>query len=479
MRVLHFLRFPATCGAIGVLLAGCTVGPDFESPAVSGMTPASWRAGTGITSESPSQLGQWWKRLDDSTLNRLVSQAIERNHDVRFAESRVRQAIAARRATAGQLYPSLGTAHSATRLQSSSATTTSTLQPRVVESHAHGFESSWELDLFGGIRRSVEAADADIETSEEDLRNVLVSVISEVALNYVDYRSFQERLGIARSNLKSQLETLEFVRSRQQAGLAENLEVSQAVSNAENTRAQIPSLQTSATAAKNRLATLLGSAPGEVDSLLGTSPALPDVPTRIGVGIPAETIRRRPDVQAAERALAAETARTGVAIAELYPKFALNGSIGVEALKFSDLFSGGADVFNIGPSASWNLFRAGAVKANIEVQDAVQRQALISYEQSILVALEEVENALTALANQQIRERALAKSAEASATAAELARSQFEDGGLTSFLDVLDAERTRLSAEDSLATSQAQIVSNLIQLYRTLGGGWETVRPRG
>lgn len=471
------LALSGCCCAV-LFLTGCTVGPDFRRPDVSGITPASWRAGTGISEQDPGDLAGWWKKLGDSTLNQLIDRALENNHDVRLAGSRVRQAIEIRRATAGQLYPSLSTSHSATRIQVSQATNTSSFQPRTYESHSHGFDSTWELDLFGGIRRSVEAADAEIEVTEEDLRSALVSVAAEVALNYVDYRSFQDRLSIARDNLETQLETLEFVRSRQEAGLVEDLEVSRAVENVENTRAQIPTLQTAAVSAKNRIHTLVGVAPGELDRLLGESGKLPKVPTRVAVGIPAETIRHRPDIQAAERIVAAETARTGVAVADLYPKFGLNGSIGIEALEFSDLFSGGADVFQIGPRASWDIFRGGALRANIKAQTEVQEQALISYEQTVLVALEEVENSLTALANEQIRERALEKSAEASGKAAGIARSQYEDGGLTTFLDVLDAERSRLAAEDALATSRAQIVSNLIQLYRSLGGGWESVKPR-
>lgn len=460
-----------------LLLAGCLVGPDYAAPDTSRITPASWRAANGIAQESPAELSRWWKRLDDSTLNTLVDRAVQGNHDIRIAGSRVRQAVAVRRATAGQLFPSLSTTHSAYRIQNSRSSNTSSFQPRVIESHAHGFESAWEIDLFGGIRRSVEAADAEIGVADEDYRSALVSVVSEVALNYVDYRSFQDRLAIARSNLETQRETLAYVKSRQAAGLVEDLEVARAEENAETTRAQIPTLETAATAAKNRINTLLGRPPGEVDSLLGKSGALPSVPTRIGVGIPAETLRRRPDVQAAERVLAAETARIGVAVADLYPKLTLNGSIGLEALSFSGLTSGGADVFRIGPSARWDIFRAGAIRANIEARDAVQEQALLAYEQTILVALEEVENALTALANEQIRERSLAKAASSAARAAEVARSQYEDGGLNTFLDVLDAERSRLAAEDALATSRAQIVSNLVQLYRALGGGWENVKP--
>lgn len=471
-RLFLIVGLPAS-----LFLGACTVGPDYMAPDVAAVAPATWRANTGNQIEKPAELAQWWRKLNDPTLNRLIGESIQGNLDLKSAEARIRQAVAVRRATSGDLFPSLSLSGSATRLQSARNSNTRFL-PRVSESYKGGFDTAWEIDLFGGIRRSVEAARADQEATEENLRDVLVSLTAEVALNYIDLRSFQQRIAIAQSNLESQNETLEFVRSRQEAGLIEELEVERFVENVENTRAGIPTLKTSYVAAKNRITTLLGLTPGELDEVLSTSKALPTVPIRVAVGIPAETLRRRPDVQAAERQLASETARVGVAVAELYPKFALNGSIGVESLSASDFFSAGSGVFNIGPSVSWNIFRAGTVRQNIAAQDAVQEQALIAYESAILNSLEEVENALTALTNEQIRERSLSRSAAASSKAAGIARSQYEDGGLTTFLDVLDAERSRLNSEDALATSRATIVSNLIRLYRTLGGGWESIAPR-
>ncbi len=457
--------------ALTLTLSACTVGPNFQRPDSSAITPAKWRAGTGKTLEKPADLAKWWRKLDDPILNQLIDDAVTGNRDVKIAEARIRQTIARRRATNAGLYPSVSVASSASTNRSSGNSRFSQ-GDRNYESYSVGFDTAWELDLFGGIRRSTEAALADQQVAEEDLRNTLVSLSAEIALNYIDLRSFQERLDIAESNLKAQQETLDFVRSREEAGLVEDLEVNRAIENVENTRAEIPSLRTSYVAARNRLTTLLGMTPGQLDSRLKSSRPLPKVPTRIGVGIPADTLRRRPDVQAAERSLAAETARVGVAIAELYPKFALNGSIGVESLAASGLFKSGSDTFGLGPSASWNIFQAGAIRRNIEAQTEVQEQALLSYEATILVALEEVENALTALANEQVRAQALSKSADATAKAASIARSQYEDGGLTSFLDVLDAERSRLTAQNNLAISRATIVSNLVRLYRTLGGGW-------
>ncbi|MDF1754641.1 MAG: efflux transporter outer membrane subunit [Verrucomicrobiales bacterium] len=474
---MNHLSFVFTTTTIALLLGGCTVGPDYGKPDMSCFTPATWRANTGQQVEQPADLAVWWKKLNDPTLNSLITRSVECNLDVKSAEARIRQAVAIRRATKGDMFPSLSMDTSATRSQSPRNGTTSFL-PRINETYKGGFDTSWEIDLFGGIRRSVEAADADQEAAVEDMRDVLVSLVSEVTLNYIDLRSFEQRISIAEKNLESQLSTLDFVRSRQQAGLIADLEVERFVENVENTRAGIPSLKTSYVAAKNRLTTLLGLTPGKLDELLQRRGILPHVPTRIAVGIPAEAIRRRPDVQSAERTLAAETARIGVAVADLYPKFALNGSIGLESINFSDFFDAGSRIFSIGPSASWDIFKGGTIRANIEAQDAVQEQALLAYEKTILTALEEVENALTALANEQIRERALARSAAATVKAAGIARSQYEDGGLTTFLDVLDAERSRLNAEDALATSRALIVTNLVQLYRALGGGWESVAPR-
>jgi NodT family efflux transporter outer membrane factor (OMF) lipoprotein len=328
--------------------------------------------------------------------------------------------------------------------------------------------------VFGGIRRSIEAAQADLEASEEDLRDVLVTLLAETALNYVDVRTFQTRLEITESNLRTQEETYELVAARREAGLASQLDMEQAKYNLESTRSQIPTLQTGLEQAKNRLAVLLGENPGAVDDELSSQESIPVPRLDIAVGVPADVLRQRPDIRRVERQLAAQTARVGVATADLYPRFTLSGSIGLDAFSFNKLFLASSRTWAISPGFTWPVFNAGSIRKNIEVQDALQEQALIQYEATILAALEEVENALIAYADEQARRQYLVEASEAAQRAAELAEIQY-GAGMSDFQDVLDAERSLLSFQDQLSSSEGQIVSNLIQLYKALGGGWTSL----
>lgn len=460
-----------------VLLGACaTVGPDYQAqdPAttLSNTEFHELRTAAGLSGENVESLANWWESLNDATLNTLISSAVNGNLDLRIAQSRLVQARAARGISASARQPSVAGSASAQRIGSSENSSTGS-ESGVFST---GFDASWELDLFGGIRRSVEAADADVQVSEESLRDTLVSVLAEVALNYVELRSAEARLLIAEENLASQNVTFDLISSQQKAGLVEELDMQRARSNVESTRAQLPSLATSVEQARNRISTLLGKPAGSLDSMLANSQAVPTPPVQVAIGIPADMLRRRPDVRAAERQLAAETARIGVATAELYPKLSLTGSIGLESLSASQLFESASSTFGLGSIVNWRLFEGGKIRQQIAVQTAVQQQAAIAWESAILAATEEVENALTAYANEQLRHYSLQQAAQAAARAAELARSRY-DAGLSTFLDVLDADRSRLTAEDSLALSNALITTNLIRLYKALGGGWESLLP--
>ena len=302
-------------------------------------------------------------------------------------------------------------------------------------------------------------------------RYTRVTLASEVALGYVEMRTLQIRLGIARDNLASQSETLQITEWRAQAGLTSSQDVEQARSNREQTRAQIPALETSLAEAEHSLDILLGKSPGTLHARLAEAAGLPSVPAEIAVGIPAETLRQRPDVRAAERTLAAETARVGVAEAARYPAFNLSGSIGLEALKFGALGNSGAAASSLLAGITAPIFDAGRLRAQVDIQDAVREQAQIAYEQTVLTALQDVENALVALARSQERVEALGNAAESARVAAELARQRYS-AGLIDFQSVLDTERTLLSNEDSLASAREFAVQSLIRLYKALGGGW-------
>lgn len=342
------------------------------------------------------------------------------------------------------------------------------------ESYAAGFDASWELDLFGGAQRSVEAADADLDAAQEDLHDVLVSLTAEVALNYIEVRTYQKRLAVLKSNLEIQQETYSLIQFRYQAGLDDELSVQQARSNLESTRSQIPTLRTGLDEAMNRIEVLLGEQPGALHEQLKDFRPVPLAPLKVAVGVPADTLRRRPDVRKAERQLAAQTARIGVATAELYPKFTLSGSIGIEALSLHNLIAAGSRTFGIGPRITWRIFDAGSIRANIEVQSAIHEQTMIQYESTVLSALEEVENGLLAYAEEQIRRTSLTEAVDAAKQALELAQYKYQTG-LIDFITVLDAQRSLLTYEDQLVQNAGTITSNLVRLYKALGGGWASL----
>jgi outer membrane protein, multidrug efflux system len=464
--------------ALPVLLgvfAGCAVGPDYVPPATS--APQAWHTalegGAAAEEMDPQALASWWTTLNDPTLTGLIERAARNNLDLRKARASVREARASRGVSQAGLFPTLDASASATRSRSSQSGMGDTQD---VYANAIGFDAGWELDVFGGVRRSVEAATATLQANTEDLRNVLVSLLAEVALNYIEARTYQARLGIAEANLKTHEETVALTTARFEAGLTTALDVEQATYNRESTQSQVPTLQSGLEESKNRLAVLLGEQPGGVQTELAEHRPVPVIPSEVLVGVPADVLRRRPDVRQAERKLAAQTAQVGVATAELYPKFSLLGSIGLDALTLTNLFSAASRTYSAGPSLSWRLFDAGAVRKKIEVQSALQEQALIQYEATVLTALQEVENALVAYAKEQRRREALRGATQAAERAVALAHAQY-GAGMVDFRSVLDAERSLLSYQDQLAQSEGAVTSNLVRLYKALGGGWTSLPP--
>jgi len=456
-------RYLMTAAALA--LAGCAaVGPNYRAP--SPVVPSSWYqvgADGGVArGVAAGDLGRWWRGFDDPLLSDLVEQALRAGLDVRVAQARLRDARARRTVAGAGRFPGATASGAASRTESGGATR---------DVFRAGFDASWELDVFGGVRRGIEAADADLESTQASLHNAQVSLVAEVALNYVEVRAFQTRLGIARENLAMQSETRQLTAWRAQAGLVSNQDVEQARSNLEQTRAQIPSLETGLAEAEHRLAILLGAAPGSLHDRLATSRGLPALPAQVAVGIPADTLRQRPDVRTAERKLAAETARVGQAEAARYPSFNLSGSIGLEALTLGALGSDPTRTSSLLAGISGPIFDGGRLRAQVEIQDALREQALANYEQTVLSALEEVENALVALSRNREREQALVNATEASRNAALLARDRYS-AGLIDFQSVLDTQRSVLSVEDSLASTRADGVSTLVRLYKALGGGW-------
>lgn len=457
--------------------AGCvTVGPDYTPP--DKQVSAAWHTplSGGLSSKGmdPGVLAAWWTTLKDPQLSGLIEKAATGNLDLKKAMARVREARASRLVTRADYFPTLDASGSATRSYSS----TDSDSDRTNDFYGAGFDAAWELDIFGGVRRSVEAASADLEAVQEDLHDVLVSLLGEVAMNYVEVRTYQTRIAAAEENVAKQSETYQLVLWRQQAGLGDELAVQEALYNLESTRAQLPGLRSGLEEALNRIAVLLGEEPGSIHRELERPAAIPVPPPDIAVGVPADMLRRRPDVRRAERELAAQTARVGVATADLYPKFTLTGSIGIEALSLNKLVSAPVRMYNFGPGISWPIFRGGAIRANIEVQSALQEQAMITYEKAVLNALEEVENVLAAYYEEQKKRESLRVAEKAARRAVEIALGKYE-AGLIDFLDVLVAQRSLLSSQDQLAQSDGTVASNLIKLYKTLGGGWESMMSGG
>ena len=471
------IRFGALLPAALMLFVfvGCAaVGPDYVPPDT--LMPQAWHipGKSGLVGKQLNKgaLADWWSILDDPVLTNLIESAVSGNLGLKEARARVREARARRAISEAYRFPTVDAGGSARMSRSSEETGNGSQR----ELYAAGFDAAWELDVFGGEKRSVEAAGAELQASEEDLRDVLVSLLAEVALNYVELRAFQTRLSVAESNLDAQKETYNITRWRRQAGLTTQLDVEQAKYSLEQTRAQIPGLETGLAQAKNRLAVLIGRHPGSLGDALAERKPIPVTPLEVAVGVPADILRRRPDVRRAERRLAAQTAQIGVATADLYPRFSLLGSIGLEALSLGNLFSLSSRTHGMGAAVAWPLFDAGAIRSNIEVQSALQEQALIRYEAAVLTALEDVENALIAYAKEQRRRQSLIEATEAAWRAVDLAQKQYSSG-LIEFGNVLIAQRSLLSLQEQLAVSEGGVTSNLIALYKSLGGGWKSLIP--
>lgn len=456
--------------------AGCaSVGPDYRRPDVPVYENWHTRVGDNPAAREPNpeSLAEWWTTFNDANLTRLIERAVKGNLDLKQARAQIREARARRGIAESGFLPSLNGSGSATWTRTTGNGVANATSNGNSELYSANFDASWELDLFGGVRRSVEAAQGDLQASEESLRNVLVSLLSEVALNYFDVRSYQDRINVAESNLQSQAETYQLTQWRYQAGLADELAVQQARYNLENTRSQIPVLRTGLDAAMNRIAVLLGEQPGAVHVELEQPEPIPVPPLQVAVGVPADLLRRRPDVRQAERELAAQTARIGVATADLYPKLTLSGSIGLETLSLKNL-SSGTVALSGGPSITWAIFKGGAIRQNIKLQSALQEEALVYYESVILGALEEVENALRAYVETQERRKSLSDATQAAQKAAELAQQKYQ-AGLIDFTSVLDAQRSLLSLQEQFVISNGNVSANLVRVYKAIGGGWTSL----
>jgi NodT family efflux transporter outer membrane factor (OMF) lipoprotein len=454
-----------------LVAAGCAVGPNYVPPQTD--APDLWHVELmkGLA-EGEGNLQTWWVAFDDPTLTSLIERTAQGGLDIHQAVARVDEARARRGISRGEWFPSLDNSSIYQRNRISEEVL-EVVPPgsRTSNSWSTGLDASWEIDFFGRIRRSVESATAGLQASVEDYRDVLVSVFAEVGITYVEVRTLQERIRLAELNVRNQRSTLQLVIDRNRAGLVGDLDVRQAEQNLARTESFLPTFRSELAAAIHRLGVLLGDSPGTLFAELGPQAPIPKPPGEIVVGVPANLLRQRPDIRRAERAIAAQTARIGVAKADLYPRFTLVGTFALQATDFAKWFTADAFSYGFGPAVRWNLFDGGRVRANVQAQEALTEQALIGYEQTVLVALEEVENALVAFVQENDRRDALQRSVTAAVAATGLVKTLYRTG-LTDFQNVLDTERTQFQEQDTLAQSEGFVTQNLIAIYRALGGGW-------
>lgn len=458
-----------------ILLCGCAVGPDFQRPETA--LPVQWTGPgeptathTGAVADE-SRLARWWTVFNDPTLNSLVERAAAANPDLKLAEARIRQARAARAVTAGGLGPTLDASGSYRRTGSGADNAGGRTLTVADDQYQAGFDAGWEIDIFGGRRRSLEAADADLSAALESRHDTQVSVMAEVARDYIQLRAYQQQIAITRQNLAAQQHSGRLTRERFQGGFVSGLDVANAEALTATTASRIPLLESSARQTIYSLSVLIGQAPAALTAELSPEDAIPAGPPQVPAGVPSDLLRRRPDIRLAEARIQAATARIGVATADLYPKFTISGSAGYQSADLGSLFDASNYVWSFGPSALWRLFESGRLKAGVRVQEALQEQEVISYRQTVLKALQEVENALVASSKEQAHREALVAAVAANRKAASLAEQLYTEG-LTDFINVLQARLSLFNTENALVQSTAALSTNLVALYKALGGGW-------
>lgn len=452
--------------ASAATLAACAVGPTYRAPAPAPVALAAVDPAL-VTTAAPAE-AEWWKALGDPELDRLIGRALAGNLDLRVAVARVREARALFRDVQLDQLPQVttGAGYSRSRQQ----TPGFSAQRTTVEQAEIGFDAAWEIDLFGRVRHQVAAARAEADATKADLRNVQVTVAAEVARNYLELRGAQTRRAVAEENARTQRDTLRLTQIRFEVGPGDPVDVESAKARLNATEAAIPQLRIAEAQAAHRLAVLLGERPGALDAELAVSPrAEPRPPTAIAIGDASSFLRRRPDVQAAERRLAAETARTGVATADLFPRVSVTGFVGFLSGDLGGLFKSGSQAWAVSPTVSWPGLDFGSARARLRAQEARGDASLALYEQTALRAVEDLQNALVAYRERQAQVLSLSQQVAASRRAADLAHIRYKEGRID-FLRVLDAERTRLEAEDGLAAAQTAANVDVVTIYKALGG---------
>ena len=459
------LKIAALSAAL--ILAGCaSVGPDYHRVPP---TTAQLQAFDAAQETHAQFQAAWWKQFNDPTLDALIERAARNNLDLRIAVARLHESRALLSSAKSDQLPTVNTDLNYTRARGQEPGFTD--QRTTVTTYQAGFDASWELDLFGGVRRSVEAAGADLGASDAALQNAQVTLLAEVARNYFELRGSQLRLDIAQRDIDNLQQTTHLTEVREQLGSGSEQDVASSKARLSAVQAQLPVLQTQVSASEFRLAVLLGERPGELDIDVSSKNFTP-IAVSLPIGDAGDVLTRRPDVRIAEREYAAATARIGVAKADFFPHITLGGFLGFLAGNSNDFGGPSTRAWSLAPSISWPGLNVQRVRANLHASEARADAAQANYQQSVLLAIEDIDNAVTGFNQQRVRVNHLIDQSTQSKRAADLARVRYQEGA-TSFLELLDAERTQLSAEDDLAQAEASINTRAVALYKALGGGWQ------
>ena len=463
---------------LSALLAGCAVGPDFRTPELPQAGAQFARAeSSAVPQQASPETGSdaaFWRQFQDAQLTQLVEQALRANQDLRGALARLDAAQALLRESRLDQLPTLTLSGQA--LQQRRSESQAMGGPRSQRSYSAGINATWELDLFGRVRRNIEAGSAELRASAADMAALQVAIAAQVAASYADLRGWQQRLQLAEANAANQQDTLRLVQLRLAHGSGTDFDLARAQAQLETTRSRIPALQARIAVAQHRLAVLTGQVPEALIAALDASAALPQLPESIAPGTPAELLRRRPDVAAAEARLHAATARVGVATAELFPRLLLGGLLGSSALSTGALFEAGSASRSVFLGVDWSFLDVGRVRARIAASEAGAQVALAQYQQSVLLALEDTENALVLLTRTRSEDAHLAQAAEQRARAEQLAQRRYRLGSVGLY-EVLDAQRDLYAAQDAAADSRVRGLRAAVALYQALAGGWEGQSP--
>jgi outer membrane protein, multidrug efflux system len=477
------MRRLASAGLAAGLLAGCAVGPNYHRPEVP--TPSAYsESGPGVSAAPPSdaELAAWWTQFNDPELNSLVDRAIKANLDLESAASRVRQSRQQEVVQGSAGLPHVGADAAAAQINTNSHTImlppsltggqpAGITTPSRLNLYSLGFDATWEIDLFGGVRRGVEAAKANTEAAQWQRRDGEVSLTAEVANDYFNLRAAQARIALLNDELKAERDAFTLIGARRQAGFVTRLDVNQQQTQVETVAAELPALEAQEHAMRHALAVLLGEPPEALDAELAPAGALPAPPSSLPVGLPSDLLRRRPDIRAAERQLAAANANVGVAVANLYPKINLLDLASLASLHLDTLFEG-RNGTNVGAGYStWSLFEGGRLRADVKISKEQRDQALLAYKKAVLGALQDAEDSLSRYSTEEEHRASLQRTLDAAQSSLAIAKAQYA-AGLVPYLNVLSSDSAEQRARDQLTASDAQIDQDLASLFKALGGGW-------